>query len=265
MIEEATFIQVGALSDGFAPDSYILEVSNKLTGKTFQLNFEDTMQQIAVSFPADQQIKWKDAIVGCRITSIRSGVYFVNFISPEDWRVGITIIINEQDNNCVLLQGTLPTETDIRISAFSKVEQNLPLTDVKIGIQLGTLDNKQGQAPTYTAELIGMRNMYTYNPKERYEHVYLNEQFYAWHCLDGVEKGLADVDRCHYIKISNNLYLFIWREKIIPTLGIILIDLNEMRTDGGIMGYQDQGFSSISLFPVGAHATILNKTDYPKA
>lgn len=264
MIEETAFIQVGALSDGFAPDSYILETSNKLTGKAFQLNFTETAQKISVSFPTDQKIKWQDAITECRITSIRSGIYFVNFISPEDWRVGVTIIINEQDNNCVLLQGSLPTEADIRISAFSKVEQNLPLTDVKIDIQFGTLGDNQGQAPTYTSELIGMRNMYTYNPKERYEHVYLNEQFYAWHCLDGVEKGLADVDRCHYIKIANNLYLFIWCEKIIPTLGVILIDLDEMRTDGGIMGYQDQAFSSISLFPVGAHATVLNKTGYPQ-
>lgn len=75
-------------------------------------------------------------------------------------------------------------------------------------IYFGTLGEAQRSLPAYTSELIGMRNMYTYNPKERYEHVYLNEQFYAWHCLDGVEKGLADVDRCHYIKVSEQLYLF---------------------------------------------------------
>ena len=38
-------------------------------------------------------------------------------------------------------------------------------------------------------------------------------------CLDGVEKGLADVDRCHYVQVAEDLYLFVWREKIIPTLG----------------------------------------------
>lgn len=41
MIEEVAFIQVGALSDGFAPDSYILETNNQLTGKTFQLRFAE--------------------------------------------------------------------------------------------------------------------------------------------------------------------------------------------------------------------------------
>lgn len=264
MSKEAAFIQVGALSDGFAPDSYILDCSNALTGKTYQLNLIEKQQHEDIYFPADQQIEWHGAVVDCRISSIRKGVYFVNFQSPEDWRVGIAIILNELEGHCVIVQGCLPVETDIRISAFSKIEQNLPLTDVKIDIHFGTLSNNHGRTPGYTSELIGMRNMYTYNPKERYEHVYLNEQFYAWHCLDGVEKGLADVDRCHYIKISDDLYLFIWREKIIPTLGIILIDLSAMRTDGGIMGYQDHACSAVSLFPVGAHATILNKTNYPK-
>ncbi|WP_272690096.1 MoaF C-terminal domain-containing protein [Providencia sp. PROV152] len=264
MIEEVAFIQVGALSDGFAPDSYILDTNNQLTGKTFQLTFAETAAQEIISFPTEQQIEWQGVVRDCRITSIREGIYFINFISPEDWRTSITIIINEAEDNCVLVRGTLPTEQDIRMSAFTKVEQNQPLTDVDVDIHFGSLNNTQHPLPAYTSELIGMRNMYTYNPKERYEHVYLNEQFYAWHCLDGVEKGLADVDRCHYIKVSDNLYLFIWREKIIPTLGIILIDLQGMRTDGGIMGYQDQAFSSVSLFPVGAHATILNKTHYPK-
>ncbi|EDU59996.1 molybdenum cofactor biosynthesis protein F [Providencia stuartii] len=264
MIEEVAFIQVGALSDGFAPDSYILETNNQLTGKTFQLRFAEKDRQEDISFPADQQIEWQGVTIDCRVTSIRSGVYFVNFISPDDWQASVTLIINEKDGNCVLVQGKLPDEADIRISAFSKVEQNRPLTDVEVEIYFGTLGEAQRSLPVYTSELIGMRNMYTYNPKERYEHVYLNEQFYAWHCLDGVEKGLADVDRCHYIKVSEQLYLFIWREKIIPTLGIILIDLDMMRTDGGIMGYQDQAFSAVSLFPVGAHATILNKTSYPK-
>ncbi len=97
-----------------------------------------------------------------------------------------------------------------------------------------------------------MRNQYTYSPTERYEHIYLNDNFYAWQCLDGVEKGLADVDRCHYVQVAEDLYLFVWREKIIPTLGVILIDLQQMRTDGKIMGYQGSDFGALSNFPVGA-------------
>ncbi len=74
------------------------------------------------------------------------------------------------------------------------------------------------------------------------------------------EKGLADVDRCHYVQVAEDLYLFVWREKIIPTLGVILIDLQQMRTDGKIMGYQGSDFGALSNFPVGASAKILNVT-----
>lgn len=122
------------------------------------------------------------------------------------------------------------------------------------------LDAQPGPLPGFTTALVGMRNQYTYSPTERYEHIYLNDNFYAWQCLDGVEKGLADVDRCHYVQVAEDLYLFVWREKIIPTLGVILIDLQQMRTDGKIMGYQGSDFGALSNFPVGASAKILNVT-----
>ncbi|MGL4858174.1 MAG: MoaF C-terminal domain-containing protein, partial [Enterobacteriaceae bacterium] len=140
------------------------------------------------------------------------------------------------------------------------------LTPVNAEICFGTLDTPYSDTASrhqFTRELIGMRNLYTYSPTERYEHIYLNEQFYTWHCLEGVEKGLADTDRCHYIKLAEKLYLFVWQEKIIPTLGIVLIDLENMRTDGKIVGYQDDDFDQLRNFPVGAHAWILNNTHYP--
>ena len=88
-----------------------------------------------------------------------------------------------------------------------------------------------------TTELIGRRVEYTYSPTERYEHIYLNEDFYTWQCLLGSEKGLADTDRCHYLKLGDELYLFVWREKIVPTLGAVVADFSAMRTMGKIFGH----------------------------
>ena len=82
---------------------------------------------------------------------------------------------------------------------------------------------------------------YTYSPTERYEHIYLNEEFYTWHCLLGSEKGLADTDRCHYLKLGDDLYLFVWREKIVPTLGAVVVDFQAMRTMGKIFGHAQGG------------------------
>jgi MoaF C-terminal domain len=84
--------------------------------------------------------------------------------------------------------------------------------------------------------------------------------FYTWHCIKGSEAGLGDTDRCHYIKIAQDLYLFVWREKIGPTLGVILIDMNRLKTDGKIFGYNGFDFSSHTNFPVGALTEVINVT-----
>ncbi|WP_311196791.1 MoaF C-terminal domain-containing protein, partial [Pseudomonas protegens] len=94
-------------------------------------------------------------------------------------------------------------------------------------------------------------NRYIYSASEAYEHTYLNANFYSWQCLRGLEHGLADTDRCHYSKIAEQLYLFDWREKIVPTLGLVLIDLKSGRSDGKIFCYQGADFSSAANFPVG--------------
>ncbi len=88
-------------------------------------------------------------------------------------------------------------------------------------------------------------------------------KIYAWQCLQGVEGGLADVDRCHYFKMADELYLFVWREKVVPTLGVVLIDLAQRKTDGKIFGYQGGDFGTLSNFQIGAYAQVLNETVHP--
>lgn len=65
------------------------------------------------------------------------------------------------------------------------------------------------------------------------------------------------------IAIDAKLYLFVWREKIVPTLGVVMIDLERMKTDGKIFGYHGSRFDAQSNFPVGALAQVLNVTRYP--
>lgn len=83
----------------------------------------------------------------------------------------------------------LPDEAAARLDAFSRVEQGLPLTAVEARFVFARLDAQPGPLPGFTDALIGMRNQYTYSPTERYEHIYLNDNFYAWQCLDGVERA----------------------------------------------------------------------------
>lgn len=263
MSSEAVFIQVGALAEGFAPHSNTL-AQQDLAGTTLAFHFAEG-ETVRCHFNDDQTLLWGDQRVDYRATSIRPGILFIDFLDPQRANGSITLVCDRQQGNFTAVYGQLPDESQTRLDAFSRVEQGLPLTAVNAEFRFGRLDNSDAPLPQFTDELIGMRNMYTYSPTERYEHIYLNNNFYAWQCLDGVEKGLADVDRCHYVKVAEKLYLFVWREKIIPTLGVVMIDLQEMRTDGKILGYQGSDFSSLSNFAVGAHAQILNTTHYPKA
>ena len=161
--------------------------------------------------------------------------------------------------------GSLPVEAETKKDMFSRATEGVELTSVKTEFFRAAVDRPfvhDGALQAPTTEMVGKRYQYIYSKTEAYEHIYLNENLYNWHCLAGIEKGLADTDRCHYYKIEDALYLFVWREKIIPTLGVVLIDWQQMKTTGKLFGYEPDDFSSISNTPVGAYATRLNDTTY---
>ncbi|EEG08603.1 molybdenum cofactor biosynthesis F family protein [Pseudogulbenkiania ferrooxidans] len=275
MNTQPIFIQVGDLAEGFAPDSHILPAVSDFAGQTLRLHFADG-SVIEHVFETASDLNWtvvagaeagQSGVDSYRATSVREGIYFIDFIKQSARATTVSLVIDNKRGLFTAVIGTLPSEAETRLDAFSRVEQGLELTAVKAVFAHGTINRpvtlgEELHQPT--RELIGLRNLYTYSPTERYEHIYLNENFYAWQCLDGVEKGLADVDRCHYIKIDSNLYLFVWREKIIPTLGVVMIDLDRLKTDGKIFGYQGNNFNELSNFPVGALAEVLNTTRYPQ-
>ncbi len=285
MSSQPVFIQVGALAEGFAPDSHSLAPTGDLEGRRFALEFADGSAAL-LHFVGAQSVEVERSVGAqrhrarheCRVSSVRDGIYFVDYVGADEAlvdgegrarNVSTSYVLDLRRALCTLVVGALPSEAETHIDAFTRVERGMELTGVQAQLHHGRITAGEGVEPTQavlhapTRELIGMRNLYTYSATERYEHVYLNENFYAWQCLSGVEAGLADVDRCHMIAIDEKLYLFVWREKIVPTLGVIMIDLDRMKTDGKIFGYQGSRFDALSNFPVGAHAQVLNVTRYP--
>jgi hypothetical protein len=114
-----------------------------------------------------------------------------------------------------------------------------------------------------TTDLIGERFQWVYSSKDAYEHIYLNENTYTWQCISGNEKGLADTDRCFFYKLGEKFYLFVWIEKIVPTVGVVLEDLEVMRSYGKIFGHEGYDMNGrITNFAVGSYGTFLNKTEY---
>ncbi len=266
------FIQVGALADGFAPDNHVLAPVGDLAGRTLTLDAPGAASR-TYHFVDATALHWRDGEgeaaasgeAAYRATRLRDGLYFVDYLDPTRRAAATSVVLDLAGGLWTSIDGVLPTEADAPLDALTRVERGLPLTAVEASFRHGTIAGVPTRGPLHatTDELIGKRTMYRYSATECYEHIYLNAHFYAWQCLSGVEAELADVDRCHYFKLADQLYLFVWREKIVPTLGVVLIDLAQRKTDGKIFGYRGGDFGALSNFPVGAHATVLNETVHP--
>lgn len=273
MSDTSVWIPVGELADAFAPEANILAASDDLVGRTLDLHF-DNGSVIEHRFVSADELIWtikagSDVGSSARerydCSMLREGFYFVDFIKSQERAMSVSLVLDLAGAVFTAVIGQMPTREEAGKTMASRIAAGEELTAVGATFAHGTIDVAYDSGrPLHrpTTELVGKRVFYKYSPTEEYEHIYLNARLYSWHCIIGVEAGLGDTERCHYYKISDSLYLFVWREKIIPTLGIIMIDLNRGKTTGKIMGYKDADFATLSNFRVGAFARVLNTTTY---
>lgn len=266
MNEPSAWISVGDLGTAFEVDANTLPPSADLTGRTLQLHFEDG-RKAQCRFDSGTRLTWSGGDAPSEqsyvATSLRSGLYFVDFVQEGARSSSVSLLLDLNRNICTSIVGQLPTQAEAAPSMLERVRGGKELTAVTAQFAHGAIGTPFTAAtPKHelTADLVDKRIEYTYSPTERYEHIYLNRSLYTWQCLQGSEQGLGDTDRCHYYKIDEQLYLFVWREKIVPTLGIVLVDLARLKTTGKIFGYRGYDFGAVTNFAVGARARVLNTT-----
>jgi len=272
MDNKTEWVQVGDLANGFASEANTLEYVNDLEGNTFDFYMENGWL-IRHVFNSDSSLTWEilegngageKVTESYTATSIREGIYFVDFIKSKEKATSVSLVMNLNTDNGTAIINRMPSKEETMRPAYQRVMEGdllTPIDSAFVQFTIGTAYT-QGRGHQLTDELIGKRIQYTYSPHESYEHVYLNQSYYTWHCLSGVEKGLADTDLCHYYKIDEALYLFVWREKIIPTAGVIIVDLQKLKTTGKIIGYDGTDFEELNNFSVGAYAKLLNETKH---
>jgi hypothetical protein len=272
MPEEALrFIQVGELVKGISEGT--LPHDDGLAGRRLTLATEDG-GVTTLAFAAGGALAWEvrggpdDGARGeesCRITRPREQIAVVDYVASTRRATSVTMVLDLAAGAATTVTGTLPTEAQAACGAFTLASRGDELTLVEAAIVPGYIDRPwvSGAHPHGpTDALVGKRVQYVYSETEAYEHIYLNEQLYTWQCLRGSEKGLADTDRCHYRRITDELYLFVWREKVIPTLGIVLVDWRAKRSNGKLFGYECDDFGALSTTAISSQATLLNVTTY---
>lgn len=266
-------IPVGELAVGFS--EYALQPSYDLVGKQFVVFREDGMQtrytikdkevlQWEVLSGPDNGMKGHADYVA---TNPRPGIYFLDFLKQDGTVTSVSLVLDFGKKIATEVRGTLPSEREATIPIWERAQKQMPLSPLHVVIRHASLDapwsdSTQRHAPT--TELIGKRVQYNYSKNDAYEHVYLNDHLYTWHCIAGNEKGQADTEMCYYYKVTENLYLFVWQEKIVPTLGVVMVNLDAgaMKTTGKLFGYEGTDFGKVINFPVGAKAKVLSMTTY---
>lgn len=121
-------------------------------------------------------------------------------------------------------------------------------------------------APHPSTELIGRRAFWVYSPAHAYEHVYLSPEWYSWQCLAGPERGLADTDASTVWQVRPGIYVFAWREKVIPCASVTVADhrsAHALRSHGSLFGLDGSGEEYVH-FTFGAHGRLLSTTVHPE-
>lgn len=269
MSKTSEWIPVGALGDAFLPENNALPAITDLNGRTISLHFENGWV-VEHTFIDEKRLSWQitkgeaDALQGNEhyvATRPRQDIYFIDFIKSGERASSVSLVLDFARGVFLAVLGQLPEAGESLTPFLTRIAQGKELTAVKADFLRGSIDapvTASDALPQSTLELVGKRVEYRYSPYELYEHIYLNDRYYAWHCIEGSEKNLGDTDACHYYKIADELYLFAWREKIVPTLGVIMIDLAALKTTGKILGYESNDFGAVRNFSVGAYARVVS-------
>jgi hypothetical protein len=113
--------------------------------------------------------------------------------------------------------------------------------------------------------LIGRRVMWVYSEQHAYEHVYLSPQWYTWQRLAGPERGLADTDENSVWQLRPGIYVFTWREKVIPCASVTVADHRDaraIRSHGYLFGLDEAGVDPVH-FTFGAFGRLISTTVHP--
>ena len=254
--------------DGLAPgfDANKAPHSTGLSGRTITvLNPNGSVIEHAFT---DDRVQWNyDAADGdphgddsgddaYEAFAVDTGLYLVQFhtqVRPDD---AVSLVIDLRSGR-VLTVVTAIGEPDVR---GTRVKQHF-----EAGLIAGI--EPSGTAPAPTRALVGRRVMWTYSPQHAYEHIYLSPQWYTWQCLAGPEKGLADTDENSAYEIRPGIYVFAWREKIIPCASVTIADhrdVRNVRSHGALFGLDESG-TVPTHFTFGAFGRLISTTVHPEA
>ncbi|MHC5599855.1 MAG: phenolic acid decarboxylase [Nostoc sp.] len=260
----ALYLDYDYLEEGL--DTHRLSLTETLAGKKLELYLEDNTK-LFIDFQSASQLEWRKLNESPKLEqyqaiAVRPDIFFVDWVYHEDPNQSMSLAVDLVAQEATLVWSILPNPEDAIPNLNERIRKDNDLSAVKVRISYAGIGGERSQKVHQTTqELVGKRIKYTYSNQHTYEHIYLNESLFTWHCLAGEGKGSSETNPVDYIKLGEELYLFVWREVIAAWVGIIVIDLSQNRTAGKTFWTKPQ-VNKIFNLTVGAYAQLLNEIKY---
>ncbi|MFT4230423.1 MAG: molybdenum cofactor biosynthesis F family protein [Microbacterium sp.] len=259
--DTSTWLPLDGLAPGF--DASKAPLSDDLDGRTFTV-VDDRGTRIVHTF-GPGTVSWDyqpgegdptepaTQTDACEVIRVDEDLYYAQFHHEYLPHEAVSLVLDLRSGYSLAILSVLGERTREKVAV-----QHL--------FGVGRIEElaQTGEAPAPTTELIGRRVLWVYSSVHAYEHVYLSPHWYTWQCLAGPEQGLADTDENTVWRLRPGIYVFTWREKVIPCGSVTIADHRDqkaIRSHGVLFGEGDDG--GATHFTFGAHGRLLSNTVHP--
>lgn len=233
-----------------------LPTTDALTGRSFKLTL-DGGRKLDLAFADAHSVAWTDGesagAESCDVILVAPDTYFIDMAFASKPTEAETIILDTRNRRALSVRARIR-------DADEEPGEPRVAQDFRAGVIGDELSAATGVAPGPTRDLIGLRAHYTYSPNHVYEHTYLSSTRYCWQNLVGVQRGHGDVDLATTWKFGDDLYIFAFREFMIPVASTFFYNFRDMRSTGKFLGVTGDG--RIENSPAGAFIRKVSMTYY---
>ncbi|MCK4692807.1 MAG: MoaF N-terminal domain-containing protein, partial [Anaerolineales bacterium] len=187
------------------------------SGISFELEFVDRNKVIWQS-DNERDTDW------CEVVEVALQTYFIDMTFTHQPRQSQTFIVNVQTRRVLAIR-TIMREGDVG-------KEPRAVHEFSPGVLGDPAIPPTGRKPAPTRDLIGLRGLYDYSPRQCFEHIYLNSERYVWQCIIGPLRGESDVDLATFYKFDDNQYVFCFREFGLPVSTVFFYNWDQMRSTG---------------------------------
>lgn len=235
-----------------------------LTGRTLRVYIDDhTLYTYRIE--RDQTLFWSlnggpEQQAFAHVYELKAQLYFLLYLSAGEFAPEFHGVIFDEQSKMV-------TRIHTRLGSDLSNREAMP------SYQFGALCERgrplTGQRQGYTTELVGKAVRWTYHQGEGFPnqvtHYYMRENHYMYDFPGNPDfKGYAMMFPCDYIKIADQVYLFVWTEY--PggpgIQGLVLMDLAQMHDIGAFYGINRAGrFETYTITARGEEVPIFSRED----